>query len=466
VAHQSRNQEISLSFGDHDLYVGSRSGDRFAGDAGEVLAFGRGGGDRLTAGDGEADLMGGDGNDRLTGGDAMDHLDGGRGNDRLVGGGDNDHLRGAKGNDRLDGGDGHDDVNGGMGDDRLTGGRGADAFVVTPDSGHDVIYDFVAGPGMGDHLALNGITPEELVFEDRGPSTRISWNGGAASVLLLGVELEDLAQDDFMFTADKQLIPVGRDLGEPQRLVRDRPDRASRDDGSALEIEASGRGFAFDEFVVRALTDGGDTETGGAARDFLLGLGGDDVLSGGAEADDLWGGDGDDVLIGGGGANHLKGGAGADRLEGGAMADNLMGGAGDDIIVAGAEHDMIEGGLGDDTLDGGDGADAFVVRPDSGNDVVVGGFTAGAGAFDHIAFIDILPGEVEVTDTGAGVLVSWGTGSILLQGLSKADMTQDDFMFSEVEGGAFLDDPEISAAGSALIFGTTGSGRTGDDLFG
>lgn len=466
MAHQSRNQEISLNFGDHDLYVGSRSGDRFSGAEGEVLAFGRGGGDRLTAGDGEADLMGGDGNDRLTGGDAMDHLDGGRGNDRLVGGGDNDHLRGAEGKDRLDGGDGHDDINGGMGDDRLTGGRGADAFVVTPDSGHDVIYDFAAGPGMGDHLALNGITPEELVFEDRGSSTRISWNGGAASVLLLGVELEDLAQDDFMFTADKLLIPVGRDPGEPQRLVRDRHDRAARDDGSAPEIEASGRSFAFDEFVVRALTEGGDTETGGAARDFLLGLGGDDVLSGGAEADDLWGGDGDDVLIGGGGTNHLKGGAGEDRLEGGPMADNLMGEAGDDVIVAGAEHDMIEGGLGDDTLDGGDGADAFVVRPDSGNDVVVGGFTAGAGAFDHIAFIDILPGEVEVTDTGAGVLVSWGTGSILLQGLSKADMTQDDFMFSEVEGGAFLDDPEISVAGSALIFGATGSGRTGDDLFG
>lgn len=121
--------------------------------------------------------------------------------------------------------------------------------------------------------------------------------------------------------------------------------------------------------------------------------------------------------------------------------------------------------MGSDNLDGGDGADAFIVAPDSGNDVVIGGFDAGPGAFDHIAFRDILPDEVIVADTARngdnGVLVSWNTdtdseveGSIFLAGLARNQMAQDDFMFNADDGlrGRFENDPAITVSGSEYIF--------------
>ncbi len=53
-------------------------------------------------------------------------------------------------------------MEGGPGDDTLVGGAGPDAFVVRPDSGHDVVRDFTAGPGVGDHIALFHLRWEEL----------------------------------------------------------------------------------------------------------------------------------------------------------------------------------------------------------------------------------------------------------------------------------------------------------------
>lgn len=126
---------------------------------------------------------------------------------------------------------------------------------------------------------------------------------------------------------------------------------------------------------------------------------------------------------------------------------------------------MLEGGTGDYALNGGDGADAFMVSHGSGNDVVVGGFDAGPGAFDHIAFMDVLPSEVTVADSVSthgdghtGVLVSWGDASIFLEGITKGQLAQDDFMFNAVEGGAFVPDSQISTVGSDLIFQDTHSG--------
>ena len=55
-------------------------------------------------------------------------------------------------------------------------------------------------------------------------------------------------------------------------------------------------------------------------------------------------------------------------------------------------------------------------------------------------------------DGHSGVLVSWSDGSIFIEGVQKSQMAQDDFMFSAVEGGAFVPDPQISTEGSKLIF--------------
>lgn len=457
---------MSHKFGDYRLYIGPSHSDRYSGTERMDMAFGLSGNDRLRGWREADDLQGGDGNDYLAGGAGTDHLVGGKGSDRLVGGDGADRLEGRNGRDYLDEGAGHGDLDGGAGNDTLVGGPGADAFMVHPGSGDDAIKDFQAGPGVFDHLALRDITPEDLRFEDTSEGVRISWiaENGNGSVLLEGVQKADLAQDDFMFANDRMLIhPADPDAAtvEATSFARIEGENLGADDSGG--DDPGSRIARFDSFFLKAGTASADIFQATAHQDYYFGLDGDDQLFGAVADDDLHGDAGNDVLDGGDGSDHLDGGAGNDRLFGGAMADNLMGGDGNDELHAGADHDMINGGRGDDILDGGDGADAFMVEPDSGHDVVIGGFDAGPGAFDHIAFIDILPEEVQVEDVvrddDEGVLVSWSSnedpakaGSIFLDGLSKSQMAQDDFMFNAVEGGAFVPDPEITQEGSRLIF--------------
>ena len=453
--HFERPETTSATFDDYRLFIGGREQDvRSGADSFMDVAFGRAGDDVLRGGGRDDDLLGGKGDDRLNGQDGMDHLDGGKGADTLHGGAEADNLVGGDGKDRLDEGPGHGNIEGGQGDDILRGGLGADAFVVDPDSGHDVIRDFRAGPGMFDHLAFRDVEPEELEFADTPDGVRISWNDGGSSVLLAGVSKHELAQDDFMFTEHKELIPVGGADGTPHAAaeIADLLWAQPSFEDAAATIFGREDVFRFDEFLVKFGGPGRDAFRGGAERDFFFGLDGDDRLVGGDGDDDLRGDGGADLLRGGDGMDHLTGGAGRDRLYGGDEADHLMGDDGRDAISAGAGHDMVEGGRGNDTLDGGDGADAFIVDPRSGHDVIVGGFTPGPGAFDHIAFVEILPEQVTVEDLGSDVRIAWGSGSIRIKGVQKHDLAQDDFMFNDVEGGGFVDDPAITLEGSRLLF--------------
>lgn len=454
---------FTRTFEDSSLFIGGPHGDHYSGTAHLDVALGRDGDDQLAGTAGGDDLIGQSGSDTLNGGDGADHLVGGDGGDTLTGGADGDTLMGEGGNDSLDEGPGHGDLEGGAGDDTLTGGLGADAFVISPTSGNDVITDFKAGPGMFDHIAVMGLQPEDLRFTDTSQGVLISWStaAGIGSVLLEGVSKSQLAQDDFMFTDDRHLInPTTADA---DRVTAHHFDRNEGGDLSAGAAHGDSTGQferVVDDYFIRMGTDHSDTFQATARNDLYYGLGGADTLFGGAGNDHLEGGAGADTLDGGDGQDDLRGGDGNDRLYGGAMADNLIGGDGDDFLAAGAGHDMVDGGAGNDILNGGDGADAFIVYHGSGNDVVTGGFDAGPGAFDHVAFIDILPSEVTVADSASnhgddhtGVLVSWSDGSIFIEGITKAQMAQDDFMFNSVEGGAFVPDPTISTAGSDLIFG-------------
>ena len=455
-----------LTVDDISLYIGTEEKNKYSGSDNMDVAFGRDGVDRLFGDAMDDDLLGGRGDDHLTGKAGMDHLDGGAGNDRLKGGPGADTLRGGTGNDHLREGSGHGDLEGGEGDDVLAGGLGGDAIVISPDSGHDTIKDFAAGPGMLDHLALRDIEPEELRFQDTKDGALISWNEGDSSVLLQGLVKADLAQDDFMFTDNRKVItPTDADADQVTATESIKSEGNQAEPPQPGDAHKANKQFDFDDFTVKIGSANADTFEGTSDRDYLIGRAGDDLLFGEGGDDDLWGAKANDILSGGNGQDHLKGEDGNDELHGGMMADSLMGAGGNDLLYAGAGHDMLEGGMGSDTLDGGDGADAFIVAPDSGNDVVVGGFDAGPGAFDHIAFRDILPDEVTVTDTAGngnnGVLVSWNTdtdsetdGSIFLAGLAKSQMAQDDFMFNADDGlrGRFANDPEITASGSQYIF--------------
>jgi Ca2+-binding RTX toxin-like protein len=476
AAQHAQRDGISFDFDagaapyDYTVRVGTGGVNTLQGGESRDYLWGLGGNDALSGGAGDDNLFGGAGADLLVGGDGGDRLTGGMGSDTLYGGAQADGLMGGMGNDILDEGDGHGDLNGGAGDDILTGGRGADAFMISRDSGHDIIRDFTPGPGVFDHLAIDGLTWADLSFADTADGAMIHWDGG--SVLLNGVAKEDLSQDDFMFAESPELPPSSRPAIGPAPERPGDSDEGPVISGADRSNPAVDRiadamlrrdtpvqfGFSGDEaYTVRVGTDGADNFTGAQGWDQLFGRDGNDGLLGKGGNDILQGDAGEDMLDGGAGSDRLDGGTGNDRLSGGDAEDELMGGDGDDFIDAGAGHDMIDGGMGDDTIRGGTGADAFMVMPDSGKDLVLDFEARGAaqGAFDHIAFIGILPEQVSVRDASAGALISWDTngdgmaeGSVLLQAVYMTDLRQSDFMFNEEP--AFI--AGISTVGSDYVF--------------
>ncbi|MBY0398647.1 MAG: calcium-binding protein, partial [Thermoleophilia bacterium] len=436
---------------EYRIAVGGEQPDAIGGTNASDYSWGLGGDDELGGGPEDDILYGDEDRDLLSGNDGQDRLDGGRGGDTLYGGADADNLLGREGDDYLDEGAGHSNVEGGEGNDTLVGGQGPDAFVVSPTSGDDVIRDFTAGPGMFDHIALMDLRWEDLTIEDTSAGVKVSWDGG--SVLLEGVDKADLAQDDFMFANSPDLPPGTRAPAGPTEerptpsvpgpeIVGEAPGGEFGDEVRP-QLNSGRLAFDFDKYAVAVGNNGRDALQGSEAWDHLFGRGGKDELRGEGGDDILQGDGGEDLLDGGAGMDRLDGGDDDDRLIGGGQADELMGGDGDDELDEGAGHGMLEGGRGNDLLTGGTGADAFIVAPDSGFDTVTDFEATGLaqGAFDHIAFRDIMPEDVSVTDTGEGALVAWDVdhdggadGSILLAGVAKADLRQSDFMFVEEPG--------------------------------
>lgn len=167
-----------------DKIRGGADGDRLIGGAGNDLLLGQRGSDELSGGPGGDRGFGGGGNDRLRGNGGDDRLSGQRGADKLVGG---------SGDDMLKGGAGDDVLRGGRGDDVLVGGAGADVFRFSAAGGRDAIRDFV--PGV-DHIASQ-MKFDQLTIRDAAKGALIE--GGGASLLLKGVDADEIGRDDFIF---------------------------------------------------------------------------------------------------------------------------------------------------------------------------------------------------------------------------------------------------------------------------
>jgi serralysin len=93
------------------------------------------------------------------------------------------------------------------GNDELTGGDGADRFVVGPSMGIDTITDFsgrLGGAGEHDRIDLRGLglaffDPDRL--SEVGGNVEIDFSdlyGAGNKVVLEGVEIADLHQNDFL----------------------------------------------------------------------------------------------------------------------------------------------------------------------------------------------------------------------------------------------------------------------------
>ena len=298
-------------------------------------------------------------------------------------------------------------------DDPLTGRDGVDTFTFGRGSGNDVVTGFTNGEDLIDLSAfrLSGFSNLTITSDTNGVTIDLTAHGGG-TILLQGVDINDLDASDFIFT---RLDGGGSRLDD----VLQADDDGDRVDGGA----------------------GDDSITGGAGWDILIGGAGNDTASGGEGQDFIDGGEGNDVLDGGAGADVILGGAGNDTIRGGTEADNLAGHEGHDALYGDEGSDFLEGGEGNDTLDGGSGDDTlygdggddtFVFGSGNGVDVIAD-FAAGTDLVDLSAFRGVSGfDDLEITDEPDGAVIDlseFGGGTIKLEGISAADLSAEDFAF-------------------------------------
>lgn len=155
-----------------DTMAGKRGNDTLSGLGGIDWIHGNQANDSLDGGDGDDTVYGGKEIDNLFGNNGEDILFGNRGQDSLSGGEGNDSLYGGQASDILLGGNGEDFLTGENGDDSLIGGNGSDHFLISANSGSDIIFDFEAGI---DFLALaDNLTFSQLSIIPSNSATLIS----------------------------------------------------------------------------------------------------------------------------------------------------------------------------------------------------------------------------------------------------------------------------------------------------
>ena len=219
----------------------------------------------------------------------------------IKGTGGDDHLDGTGSPDLIYGFAGNDVITGGGGDDTLIGGKGD---------------DYLWGDVGTDHL--NGGAGNDILADSVGGDVI----DGSAGIDTLSIDLIGTTSAPVAFAFRPQDGPVITPWGSTVTHVE--------------QIDITGG-------------DGGDTLTGGVRDDTVRGWNGDDILHGLA---------GNDYVIGDNGNDVLYGDAGNDTLSGGGNDDRLYGGAGNDTLIGGSTSDLYSGS---DLLDGGAGADTFIL---------------------------------------------------------------------------------------------------------
>lgn len=376
----------------------------------------------------------------MEGGDASNFLNGAGGNDTVLGGG---------GGDSLAGGHGNDTITGGAGEDTLIfvagGGRTVNLNLTTAQStgeGRDVITEFehVIATNRDDAILGNGLANQ---LEGRDGHDVLA-GGGGNDTLIGGYGNDTVSggagEDTLVFAGNSGGRAVNLSLTGVQAT------REGRDVVTAIEhVEG---------------TQGNDFFTGNASANRLDGQAGDDVLSGGSGRDTLLGGAGNDDVNGGAGLDLLvmggrqdtyvdlakmtfyhtgqgrdrivgmedvQGGLGDDRFWGDATANALSGSAGRDFLDGRDGSDRLWGGIGNDTLRGGQGSDSFIFEQGDGLDFILG--------FDGRADLIIIRSgaeayaDLEITQVGWNVTISYGDDMIILDNVARASIEATDFAF-------------------------------------
>lgn len=307
---------------------------------------------------------------------------------------------------------------------------------------------------------------KQLVQKSTDRDNGIEVHGDDLDDLLVGLDGDDYlysgAGDDLVIAgAGDDIIVGGAGLGD---------DLYDGGDGrDTITYNSATAGLRIDLF--HGVANSGDaTQDAQIGRDKLVSIENivagdfDDLVIGNELNNDIAAEGGDDVLIDGWGRDQLDGGVGCDVIHAFEGGDTVIGGAGDDTIYGGRGDDIIQGGSGDDLLYG----DTFVfaargsdrIIAGSGNDRMQGGygsdtfvFYAGdvgqnrierieSGAADFQVGIDII--ELSdfsdslsqhnildhIQDTATGAEFVYGDMSVVITGVSLAELAMTDFIFT------------------------------------
>ena len=430
-------------------------------------------------------------NGRVTGAGGGDVIRGGRGNDRLSGGDGADTLSGGAGIDTLSGGAGTDLITIGAGD-QATGGADADTFVLgTGGTATITDFDAVSRVERIDLRAFETVRGmADLTLKDVTGGVSVGVDG--TTLMLRGLTRSQLSAADFLFSGQTppQAFYLTRDVdafqggnGDDQFIV----------DGTATKLTPTdrvngGNGTDTLTFLVPSLYVSSDRFDGAtsieavdviaATQSLIVGLDAHAVSQSSTDALDLrYGsnamlldvsavGAAGKVVLNGTGLVTLRDGEGqvvtvADgvkgNVQGGAAADTINGGRGNDTLKGGDGDDVLDGGAGRDNVGGGAGFDRIVLGS-GGADTVTGGtegdtyvLKAGGSAkitdfeldtllerIDLRAFTDVHSmADMTLTDTSAGVSIAVGNASLTLSGITKAQLSENKFIYTDSDPTVF-----------------------------
>jgi Ca2+-binding RTX toxin-like protein len=364
-------------------------------------------GDNITTGDERDIIRGNDGDDVMRGGGGLDSLFGGDGNDTIFGGQGASYINGGDGDDRITADDGLDTLFGGSGDDTIIGAKGLD--LIYGGGGLDLWVADLTGSPLRVRLDANQTDTDVRGFFFQG--TGVVWDvegfqltTGSGSDTLVTHKL--YAMDDILRSgAGNDFLTVWM-RGDDQVF--------------------GGRGE--DRLTLRATDAVNGVQLTLTTLDGRLGYTGEGTH--GTNTIELVG------------INSLTfyGDGGNDRIVTATRADQLFGGGGNDLLNAGGASDRIKGGDGNDTLVGADGVDflyggsdadvfAFAKNGDQGTDFIAD-FQDGV---DLIRINGSSMANVKKAAANGGedtrITLTNGT-EILLEGVTKNLINEDDFLFS------------------------------------
>jgi Ca2+-binding RTX toxin-like protein len=376
----------------------------------------------------------------------------------LTGNAQGNMLTGAAGNDRLDGG---------LGADQLAGGLGNDLYTV--DAG-DVVAE-AAGAGTDEvRTALSAYTLTSNVERLTGTSASgQALTGNALANLLTGAGGNDALNGGA--GADRMVGGLGNDI----YVVDNVGDAVAEAAGAGTDEVRTTLGtyvLAASVETLTGLSGAGQTLTGNALANVIVGGSGNDRLDGAGGADQLAAGLGNDLYtVGAGDIVTEAAGAGTDevrtalaaytltanveRLTGtSASGQALTGNALANLLTGGGGNDLLDGGLGADRMVGGLGNDVYVV--DNAGDAVAEAAGAGTDEVRTALGTYVLAASVEkLTGTSAGgQTLSGNVLGNVITGLGGNDSFDGGAGNDVLHGGAGNDKLKGGAGADSFFFDT------------